>query len=144
MSDVSAAACRCGEDMGAGAVPTVVRAERGDGARTQVKTRHWGSEVVHAGMATVVRASPSTVASVLSVVAAAGPATPSHTTIAPPAWLRPGCPSMPTIAQALGTYEPTQHWPEPVARTSAPCHTPSASPPGPATRHYGKPAPVGP
>ncbi len=129
--------------MGAGSVRWVGQDKVCDGAVVAECAGCRGLEAARADMTAVVRASPSTALSAHFVVAV-GMATPSRTTIAPPAWLHPGCATMPAIAQARRTHEPTQHWPEQTARTNAPCHTPPAAPPGLATRPHRKPAPVGP
>ncbi len=101
-----------------------------------------GRRAVQARAVEVTSADPSTVSTVRFAVASGSPA-PSRPTMAPPARPRPGGASMPPIARARRTHERTQHWPEHGARTNAPCHTPSAAPPGLATRRHRKPAPVG-
>ncbi len=112
-------------------------------AAVEAGAGHKGRGAVQVSTVGEVRASPSTVSTARFAVAS-GLSAPSQTTMAPPARLRPDGTTMPAIAQARRTYEHTQHWPEHGARTSAPCHTPLAAPPGLATRLHWKPAPVGP
>ncbi len=59
-------------------------------------------------------------------------AAPSLATIAPPVPRRLGARALPAIAISHRELnrDDTQHWPEPMARTNAPCHTRAATPPG--------------
>ncbi len=77
---------------------------------------------------------PATASRALSVWARE-PANPSPTTIAPPRWRLPAGAMFAIVGGRLNTDD-TQHRPELVARTGAPCHTRTALPGAPTSGRW--------
>ncbi len=112
--------------MGVGAgVKGAPKGPMGHGVATRAAVE-WVGQVGRIGIRALSNATASMTGSLLAQRGAA----PSHTTIAPPAPRQLGIATLRTIMHEGLNSDETQHWPEPQARTNAPCHTRTATPPG--------------